>query len=130
MILHRIIRIVCLVGSGIAPVISAYFCRFISQMAVKHVIPKSGSEELPAVTQVWAVGVADGKLPLVLIAFSISFLIILSGLYAVISKRPSADTRLNALVIICCAGFAIALISVCSTLLAIILPFLQTAIEL
>lgn len=112
-----------------APVISAFFCRYMAQIAVKHVIPKSGSEQLPALTQVWAVGVANGKFPLILIALSLSFLIVLSGLCAIFSERLSTDTKSSTLVVVCCVGFTVAFISVCSTVLALILPFLQTAKE-
>lgn len=127
MILHRIIRLVCLLGASIAPMFAALVCRSISHTAVKHVIPRSGSEHLPSLTQAWIVGVADGSFPLVLIAFVFSVLIAAAGFYFIFSKRLSAEATASAFVLVCCVGYTAALIVFGSTLMALVMPFLPMA---
>jgi len=127
MILHRIIRLVFVFGAGIAPIWSALFCRFISRLAVKQVIPLSGSQQLPMLTQTWIAGVADGSFPLLPIALFISGLVFAAGLYYVFSQRLSPQAAASALVVVCCIGYALALMAVCSTTLALVMPFLKMA---
>jgi hypothetical protein len=127
MILHRIIRLVCLLGASIAPMLIALVCRSISHTAVKYIIPRSGSEHLPSLTQAWIVGVADGSFPLVLIAFVISILIAAAGFYFIFSKRLSAEAASSALVLVCSVGYTAALVAFGSTALALVMPFLPMA---
>ena len=87
--LHRVIGLVCVLGAGIAPISSALLCRVISRLAVKLVIPHSGNEPLPQLTQVWIVNVASGHLPLIPTALFISVLVVTSGFYLIFSRRPA-----------------------------------------
>ena len=129
MVLHRIIRLVCLVGAATAPMLAAFICRFISRIAVKHLFPHSGSEHLPAFAQTWVAGVADGSFPLILIALFLSAAVAASGFYVLFSKRPSADAAASAFVVVCCVAYTAALVSLGSTMMALVIPFLPIAPE-
>lgn len=129
MILHRIIRLVCLAGAVTAPMFAASLCRFISRIAVKHVLPRSGSEQLPSLTQTWVTGVADGSFPLLLIALVLSALVAASGLYVLFSKRLSPDAVATVFALVCCVAYTSAVVSVGSTVMALVIPFLPTANE-
>ena len=127
MILHRFIRSVCLLGAITAPVFAALQSRFFSHAAVKYVIPRSGSEQLPYLTQTWIVKVADGSFPLTLAAFVVSALIAMVGFYLLFSKRLSPEATSTVFVLICCVGYTAALIVVCSTIIALVMPFIPMA---
>ena len=124
MLLHRIIRLVCLIGASIAPILSAQLCHFVSRIAVKHLIPNSDSEHLPVLTQTWIVGVANSNFPLIFIALIFSSLVGVSGLYIIFSKRFSANSASSAILVICCVGYTAALLMVASAMLALVMPFL------
>jgi hypothetical protein len=127
MIIHRIIRFVCLIGASTAPLLAASMCRFISRTAVKHVIPRSGSEHLSSLTQTWIVGAADGSFPLTLGALLVSAIIAALGLYFIFSKRLSPEAASSAFVLVCCVGYTAALVTVGSTMIALVMPFLPMA---
>lgn len=129
MLLHRIFRLVCLIGSATAPMLSALLCRFSSQIAVKHLIPHSSSERLPSLTQTWVAGVADGSFPLIPIALGVSSVLAALGLYLIFSKRLSADVVASVFPLVCCVAYAAALVSLGSTMMALVIPFLPTATE-
>ena len=129
MVLHRIIRSVCVLGAGIALIVSALGSRSISRLAVKQIIPHSGSEHLPMLTQIWVVDVANGRFPLIPIALIISALVVASGLYFVFSKRPSPQTAASVLVVVCCVCYSFAVILMSSTMLALVMPFMKIASE-
>lgn len=127
MILHRIIRLVCLIGASTAPLFAASMCRFISRTAVKQVIPRSGSEHLPLLTQTWVVGAADGSFPLTFGALLVSAIIAALGFYFIFSKRLSPEAASSAFIFVCCVGYTAALIAVGSTMIALVMPFLPMA---
>lgn len=129
MILHRIIRLTCLVGAATAPVIAAFFCRFISRLAVKHLLSLSADAPLPSLTRTWVTGVADGSFPLMPAALFLSVLVAASGLYVLFSKRPSPDAAMTAFAILCCVSYAVAVVSVSSTTMALVIPFLPMVKE-
>jgi hypothetical protein len=124
-VLHRTLRLVCLAGATAAPVLAAFTCRFNSRFAVKQIFPHSGSEHLPAFTQTWALGVADGSFPLILIALILSAVVAASGIYAQFSKRLSPDAAATTLVVVCCVGYAAGLVMLGSTMMALVLPFVE-----
>jgi hypothetical protein len=117
---------VCLVGGGIAPLWSAGICRFISRIAVKDVFPH---EPLPAVTQMWVAGVANGTFPVLLIALLISALVFVSGFYFLLSRRPSPEARTSGLVAVCSVGYTIAAVGLASTMMGLVIPFIKQATE-
>jgi hypothetical protein len=129
MIIHRIIRLVCLAGAATAPILAAVLCRFISRIAIKHVIPHAGSEPLPAFTQTWVAGLATGSFPLISIALVLSAVVAVSGFYVLYSKRLSPEAAASAFAILCCVAYAAALVSLGSTLMALVIPFLPVASE-
>ena len=129
MLLHRIVRLVCLIGAATAPMFAASMCRFISRIAVKHVIPHSGSEHLPLLTRTWVAGAADGSFPLMGIALFLSALVAASGFYVLFSKRLSADAVASAFAVVCCVGYTVAVLLVGSTMMALVIPFLPMASE-
>jgi hypothetical protein len=104
--------------------LAALCCRFISRVAVNQVIPHSGIDPLPGLTQVLIAGVADGSFPVVVIALSLSALVATLGLYAVLSKRLSPEAAGSALVLICCVSYAGAIALIGSTLTALVIPFI------
>jgi hypothetical protein len=108
---------------------SAFLCRSISRFALKYVIPHSGSEYLPMLTQTWVTRVVDGTFPLIPIALFVSALVSVSGLYIIFSKRLSPDAVASAFALVCCVGYTAAVLSVGSTMVALVLPFLQTATQ-
>lgn len=110
----------CLVGGGSAPLWSAGICRFISRTAVKDVFPH---EPLPAFTQMWVAGIANGGLPVLLIALLISALLFASGLYFLLSRRPSPEARTSGLVAVCSVGYTVAAVALASTMMGLVLPF-------
>ena len=129
MLLHRIIRLVCLAGATTAPFIAANLCRFIARVAVKHVIPHSHSEPLPELTQTWIVGIADGSFPIIIIALLLSVLVLILGLGIIFSKRLSSDAVGSAFAVVCCFSYAGAVVSIGSTMMAIVIPFLPMVAE-
>jgi hypothetical protein len=129
MFLHRIVRLVCLIGAATAPLLAAFLCRFISRIAVKHVIPHSGSEQLPSLTRTSVAGAADGSFPLIAVALFLSALVAASGLYVLFSRRLSADAVTSAFAVVCCVGYTIAVALVGSTMMALVIPFLPMASE-
>ena len=124
MMVHRLIRLVCLVGAVTAPVLAAFICRFISRIAVKRVFPHPGSAHLPSFTETWVTRVADGGFPLLQIAFLLSVLVAGLGFYILLSRRLSTDAVASAFAMVCCFAYASALVTLGSTMLAIVLPFL------
>ena len=130
MLLHRIIRLVCFLGATTVPLVAAFICRLISRVAVKDVIPHSGSVHLPALTQTWVIGMADGSLPVVIIACLLSALVAASGLYVLFSKQVSADAVASVLIVASVVSYSVALVSVGSTMIALVLPFIQTTATL
>ena len=120
---HRGIRALCVIAAGLAPVVACLIARFISDLAVDHAIPRSENDELPAITQMWVVGVADGTVPTVLISALFGLLTIGFGLYVIISKRGSPDFSGTALLLICCLAYAVAIVMVGNTLLGTVLAF-------
>jgi len=129
MLLHRIVRSVCLVGAATAPILAASLCRFIVRVAVKHVIPRSATEHIPSLTRTWIIGVADGSFPLIPIALFLSALVATSGLYVLFSKRLSADAAASAFAVTCCLAYVAAVIAVGTTMIALVIPFLPMANE-
>jgi hypothetical protein len=127
MILHRIIRLVCLIGASVAPVLAAYMCRFVSRRMAELIVPRVYSDQLPQLTKTWVIGTADGSFPLMLDAVGVSVLIAAVGFYFIFSKRLSADASSSALVLVCCVGYTAALIALGSTLMGLVMPFLPRA---
>lgn len=129
MLLHRIIRFVCLTGAATAPLVAALFCRFFSRVAVKHIVPLAPAEPLPELTQIWITGVADGSFPIVVIALLLSALVVTLGLYTVLSKRLSPEAAGSALALVCCISYVTAVVLVGSTLIALVIPFIPMVAE-
>ena len=118
--------LVCMVGGGVAPLWSAGICRVISRIAVKEVFPH---EPLPAFTQMWVAGIANGSFPVLLIALVISALLFASGLYFLFSRRPSPEARTTGLVAVCSVGHSVAAVALASTMMGLVLPFMKLATE-
>ena len=110
--------------------VAALVCRSTSHTAVRHVLPHSGNEHLPALTQTLVTGVVDGRFPLVPIATVLSSVIVVSGLYVIFSKRLSPDTMASAFALLCCVAYSAGVVLIGSTMMAIVLPFLATATRL
>lgn len=110
-----------------APPFATFICRLVARITVKHVIPLSGSHDLPALTQTWVVKLAEDGFPIILIALVLSALVAAPGFFVLFSKRLSADKSASVLLIVCCVAYSAALIFMGSTMLALVLPFLQTA---
>ena len=122
-LVHRAVRLVCLAGAAPAPLVTALFCRELARYAVKHALPRSGVEALPALTELWIVKVAEGALPLPLIGLLISLGMGVSGCYSIFSKRLTAETGGSTLLLVCCVSYATALTTLGSSLAALLLPF-------
>lgn len=127
MIVHRLIRIVCVLGSGLAPILVANLMRFVSRVAVKQVFPHSEGAALPAFSQTWVEGIASGRVPIIPIASVISLMIVALGFHLVFSKRLSSDASGTALSLLCCLGYTVSIITIFNTLMGIILPFVPLA---
>ena len=123
MTIHRLLRIICVLGATVAPVLAAVLTRFVSQVAVEHVLPRSGHSALPSFTQTWVVSVADGTLPIVPVAALISLLVVGLGLYLVLSKRVSSEASGTALSLICCLSYTVAVIAIFNTLMGTVVAF-------
>jgi hypothetical protein len=126
MILHRIIRLLCLAGATIAPTLAAFLCRFVLRIVSNHLIPHSEIAKMPLLTQVWVAGVVDGTFPLVPIGLLLSVLIAAAGFYVLSTKRLSRETITTAFAFVCCVGYTAAVLSLGSTMMALVLPFLPT----
>lgn len=127
-LLHPVIRLMCLVAAVAVPVFAAFVCRFVSRIAVKQVFPHSGAAPLPSFSQTWVAGAADGRFPLLLIAFVFSALFAAAGFYVLFSRRLSADAVASAMTLICCFSFAAGVVVLGSTMMALVLPFLPAGL--
>jgi hypothetical protein len=101
-------------------------CRFISRLAVKEIFAR---QPLPAFTETWVVGTAEGRVPVLPIAGVISVLLAASGLYFALSGKPSAEARTSGLALVCSVGFTVAAITLGSTIMGLVLPFVKLAPE-
>jgi len=77
----------------------------------------------------WIAGVADGRFPIVVIALVLSVLVATLGLYIVFSKRLSPEAAGSALALVCCGSYAASAISLGSTLMALVIPFIPIVAE-
>ena len=84
---------------------------------------------MPAFTQMWVAGMADGSFPVVLIALFISLLLLASGFYFVFSSRPPPEAATSALVAICSVGYTVAAVILGSTMMGLVLPFIKVATQ-
>src|SRR5688572_4789081 len=120
MVLHRLIRFVCLTAATAAPLVAAFICRQISEIAVKEVIPRSGSTRLPAFTEMWITAIAEGRLPLVGVGLLVSVVVMGLGLYVLLSKRTSGEARTTLFALVCSIGFAIATVLLGNTVIGVV----------
>jgi hypothetical protein len=122
--LHRVIRLICLIGASVAPIFAAYMCRFVSRTMAPLIVPRVYSDQLPSLTKTWIVGMANDSFPLLLDAFGVSMLIVTAGFYFFFAKRLPAEASSSGLVLVCCVGYTAGLIALGSTLMALVMPFL------
>jgi hypothetical protein len=101
-------------------------CRFFSRFAVKEIFHQ---QPLPAFTETWVIGTAEGRFPVLPIAGVISAVLAASGLYFVLSRKPSAEARTSGLAVVCSVGFTIGAITLGSTTMGLVLPFVKLAPE-
>jgi len=129
MALHRSIRLACLVGAAIAPMLSAILIQNAARVAVRSFLPPAPGSPYPLLTQTWVVSVAGGQFPLLALSFVITLLVLGLGASVLISKRVSSEVQASSLLVLCCMGFAAAVLSAASSLLAMTLPFLQQSLR-
>jgi hypothetical protein len=94
---------------------------------MQHIIPHSGGDPLPSLTQTLIAGAAEGSFPLLPISLAVSALVATSGCYVLVSRRLSADAVATAFAAVCCLGYSAAIVLVESTMMALVIPFLPMA---
>lgn len=98
-------------------------CRWTSRFALQNVLSE---QPLPEFTETWVAGLARGTFPIFPAILLISALLAAVGLFFVFSGKPSPQARTTGLVAVCSLGFTIASMTLGSTMIALVLPFIKT----
>ncbi|HSH14479.1 MAG TPA: hypothetical protein VLD18_00500 [Verrucomicrobiae bacterium] len=121
--LHQSIRMVCLLGSATAVVVSAVLGLQAARIGVEYMLPTLQRGGIPALTEFWVVGVSDGSTPLLPCALALAASLVGAGCFTLFSKKISSGLMTTLFGLICCVGYTVALLFLASFLLALAMPF-------
>jgi hypothetical protein len=114
---HRILHSLCLVAAILALLLSAQIAHRLAQAAMKEI--GQIDHTLPELTRTMVVHVADGSLPIRLLAGATGAVVAITGLFAIFSPKLSPQTAGSTLLIACTIAFAAALLLLATTAIAI-----------
>jgi hypothetical protein len=96
---HRFVRLLCLAAAIAVLLFSAQVANRLAQVALKDI--GTIDNTVPELTRFMVVRIADGSFPVMLIAGAVAAVVAIAGLFAILSRRLSAEAAGTMLVVVC-----------------------------
>jgi hypothetical protein len=114
---HRFVRLLCLAAAIAVLLFSAQVANRLAQVTLKEL--GTIDNTVPELTRFMVVRIADGSFPVMLIAGAVAAVVAIAGLFAILSRRLSAEAAGTTLVVVCTVAMTAAVLLLATMAIAI-----------
>ena len=115
--MHRFVRLLCLAAAIAVLLFSAQVANRLAQVTLKEL--GTIDNTVPELTRFMVVRIADGSFPVMLIAGAVAAVVAMAGLFAILSRRLSAEAAGTTLVVVCTVAMTAAILLLATMAVAI-----------